>query len=205
MKLATSDKVFARMNLANSLGSTNTSGVDSALEAATIAIESILRTSLKASNVKDYFDYSLGRYSTFSPFTLWLSQRFVNNNPKVYFSLDGKKVDIPTSRLLTVDEYILDPKTGKLVVLSRPTEGYATVLVSYAAGYREGSRSIPSWLEEAAITAAVATQHTQSVSHSSKKGDKDASRPMYTHLYSVLNEYIITNYSGVGPTLSKVT
>jgi len=204
MKLTTAEKVLERLNLSGTIASSNTTSIDSSLDAATPMIESILRTPLKASTRKDYFDYYLGTYDVFKPFSLWLSQGFVSSKLKIYFSEDTDKVDISTATLLTVDQYRYNPKNGKVTILVQPNQGYATIMVRYIAGFKEGSRDIPDWLAEAAVSTAIFLNHTQSVAHG-KKDAQQMTKPLAGIIYSIVNEYILTPYSGITPSDTVVS
>jgi len=204
MKLTTADKVLERMNLSGTIGSSNTTSIDSSLEAATTMIESIIRTSLKASSRKDYFDYSISRYASFKPFNLWLSQAFVSGKIKIYFSDNTTAVDLTTARLLESTEYTFDQKTGKVTILSEPYRGFSTIMVKYSAGFKEGASSIPGWLEEAAISASIFMNHTQSIAHG-KKDAQAMTKPLSGIIYSQVNEYILTPYNGLYPSNTIVS
>lgn len=204
MKLATADDVFDRMNLTGTVGTSNTTTIDSALEGATSIIESVLGTAIAETQRCDYFNYKRSKFDLFSPFTLWLTQRFVIGSVDIRVSSDGTRIsDFNAAEQLSEDSYCLDPSTGKLEVLEDVYQGYYTIAVQYTAGFTEGSPDIPTWLKEAAISAAVVIQHTQAVSHG-KKDQEKAGKPMNGILYSLLNEYIITQYGGFQPARSIV-
>lgn len=204
MKLTTADKVLARMNLTGTIGSSNPTSVDSALDAATPMIESIIRTPLKAASRKDYFDYSLGRYDTFKPFHLWLSQAFVDGKPKVYVANQGDPVtDLAETTLLTTDQYLINRETGKVTILVQPTQGFSVIMVKYNAGFKEAATSIPDWMVEAAISAAIFMNHTQAISHG-KKDAQAMTKPLAGIIYSLVNEHILTPYDGSYP-VSTIT
>jgi len=196
VKLATAVEVQTRLNKLGSIGCSDSGVMESALEGATTLIESIIRTSLKAQDRIDYYDYSIGRYDTFKPFNLWLSQGFVDGIAKVYTS-EYPIRSIADGTLVASDQIILDTRTGKLTVLEEPDQGYSTLAVKYSAGFEDGSSDIPDWLREAAISAAVYIVRTQTDTPSKDKADR--SKALVGIIYSQINEYVLTPYEGIYP------
>lgn len=203
MKLATVQDVLARVNLSSTLASASPQSVESALEAATSLVESMLRTSLSETERIDYFDYTPSPFDSFVAPTLALTQRFLTVAPLVYFSENSNKV-VPSSTTLISDaNYTYSFVRGTVTVLVAPPSGYGTIAVKYVAGYTEGSSDIPLWLRNAAVSAAIYIQHTQAIAHS-KKDIPNVSKVLYGILYSSINEYITTYYNSVPPSDSMV-
>lgn len=200
MRLAKAEDVINRLNLQGTVGTANAGSIESALEAATSIVESILRTSLRESERIDYFDYAVGRFSSFHPFTLWLSQGYLASPPSVYFSKDGSPiVSIADAELVDSANVLYDAAKGKVTVTAEPTYyGNSVVAVRYEAGFQSESSDIPYFIQEAAIAAAIYIIHTQSVAHG-KKDQKDMSGPLSSIVYSTLNEHIFTPYNGEYP------
>ena len=88
MKLASVKEVLDRMSISASMATCNTDTIESALNAATFHIESILKTPLDKTQRIDYFNYLPGKYDTAVPMKLWLSQRYLYSSPvvEVYFT-----------------------------------------------------------------------------------------------------------------------
>lgn len=202
MKLATAADVQARMNVLGIMAGSNAPNIDSALDAATSHIASMLRTPLDSATITDWYDYTVGRFDSPGPVTLWLTQAFLYGRPKVYVSSDGNPiVSVASATLLDAEDYIVDASKGKIEILATVTPGYSALAVKYNAGFTEGSSDIPDWLKEAAISSAIHVIHTQSITHG-KKDTKDMSKPMGAMIYSILNEYIVTPYMGLHPARS---
>jgi hypothetical protein len=200
MKLATADQVLERLNLAG-IAATNTSVIDSALEGATTYLESELRSSLSYSERTDFFSYLKPQYYTFSPFPLWLSQRFLVDDATLYeTSTSGTAMlDVSAGTALVLGtDYIQDKEKGKLTLIKEPNYGYSSLAVVYEAGYEEGDTDIPDWIVQAAVSAAILIHHTQGVIHS-KKDAKDMTGPLASAVYSQINEKIVTPYQGLNP------
>lgn len=197
MKLATASEVLARLNLAG-IAATNTVTIDSALEAATAYLESKLRTSLKLNEITDFFNYTPSRYATFSPITLYLSQRFMESDAVVTTSSTAYTPlgeVITGSAMVLGTDFIQDKDKGSITLLTEPSRGYRSIAVAYEAGFTEGG-IIPDWLKEGAISAAILVHHTQGLTHS-KKDAKDMTEPLAQTVYSHINEHIYTPYSGL--------
>lgn len=204
MKLATSAEVLSRMNLTGTSSANTYNSIESSLEAATTVIESILRTSLADNTVTDYYSYTVGRFDSFTPFDVYLSQQFVNKIVGVYYAEDGLHIqDLTAATLLDATDYIVDQTKGKITILKSIPVGYKVLAVKYAAGYREGSRDIPEVIKQAAISATIAVTHTFAVSHG-KKDTKSMSAVMYKMCYTQLQQHIFTPYTGLMPIHSAI-
>lgn len=195
MKLATAAEVLARANVSNTVASSSTQAVESALEAATAVVASILQTPIESAERVDYFDYLPSRFQKYyEPLVFKLHQRFVTEDAlKVYLADDGT-VAATTAELQTeAANFAIDRTRGTLHLYVEPTRGIKTVAVKYAAGFSEGSSDIPSWLKEAAISAAVHVHHAQAISHN-KDDQPDMSKVLAGILYTQLNHYITVEY-----------
>ena len=204
MKLAKEEDVIARLNLGGTLTVSNPQAVSSALEAATSLVESILRTSLKEATRIDFFDYSGSKYGTFHPFSIYTTQGYLSGKPKVYYSKDGKPIiSLSEAALVDSSSYVVDNVKGKITLLEEPPYiGNSVIAVKYSAGFSDQSSDVPSYIKEAAISAAVYILHTQSVAHG-KKDKVNMSKPLSAIVYNTLNEYIFTPYDGFGPVRSQ--
>lgn len=199
MKLATVEDVLARVNLSNTLATASPQSVESALEAATSLVESILRTSLQETERVDYFDYTPSAYSeTFQYPSLALTQRFLVAEPLVYFSAGTTPVVLGDDTLTDSENYVYSATRGTVTLLQAPNKGFSTVAVKYTAGYVEGSSDIPNWLRDSAVNAAIYIQHTQAIAHS-KKDIPNVSKVLYSILYASINEQIVTYHNCVAP------
>ena len=201
MKLATVEDVLARMQLQNMVGVGNTASIESALDSATPMIESIIRTTIALASRIDYFDNTRGLYETFSPSTIILTQRYLTSvTVEVYNTPNNGELLDDLSGLTPIDAqyYYVDKKKGTVRILGDLNTSYAGLAVKYTAGFNEGSPTIPYWMREAAISAAVFINHTHSVTHS-KKDAVDMSKPLSGIIYTNVNEHIYTPYDGSPP------
>ena len=195
MKLATAAEVLARGNVSSTVAASNTQAVDSALEAATSVVASILQTPIEAAERIDYFDYLPSRYQQYyDPMVLKLTQRFLTDDTvRVYLSTDGTPATISADYEVEVTEFSVNRERGILHLFSPPSVGVKTIAVKYAAGFSDGSSDIPSWMKEAAISAALHVHHAQTIGHN-KDDQPDMSKVMAGILYTQLNHYITVEY-----------
>ena len=77
MKLANIQDVLERMQLKSMVGVGDNSSIESAIVSATSMVESILRTPVEYASRIDYFDNTRGRYDTYEPSTLILTQKYL--------------------------------------------------------------------------------------------------------------------------------
>ncbi len=199
MILADVNDVLERMNLQNMVGVGNTDSVQSSLESATTMIESILRTKLFYKTRIDYFNNTLGLYDTFTPYTLFLTQRHLTGDAiEVYNTSANEALLDDIAGLTQIDSlyHFIDRKKGTLRILGSLNTSYSGIAVKYTAGFKEGSASIPGWLKEAAISAAVYVHHTHAATHN-KKDIVDMSKPLQDIIYTHVNEHIFTPYDGL--------
>ena len=199
MKLAETADVLARLNLAG-IATTNVTTIDSALEAATVFLESKLRTPLDSSSVLDFFSYNPSIYAEFTPTTLYLSRKFVDGDVSLYVSSADNVplLDVASGTALTLGvDYVQNTDKGNITLITEPPIGYMSIAAEYEAGFTEGG-TIPDWLKEAAISAAILIHHTQGVIHS-KKDAKDMTTPLAQAVYAHINEHIYTHYNGLFP------
>ena len=207
MRLATEKDVLDRMNLSqmSSPGTNTVSSVRSALDGATSHIESILRTPIQYSTKIDYFSVGYSGYSGSVGYDLWLSQRYVQGDVIFYTSPTNNVPirDIEDAEVLDPKNYIVNRDMGRITCIINTVTGPGVIAVKYTAGFKESAANIPSWMRNAAIEAAVAINHTQSISHS-KKDHKEAARLQIGALYSTLNEHIVTVYAGYSPDRTDV-
>lgn len=202
MKLVSPSKVIARMNVGRSVGANTSDVIESSLDGVTPMMESVLGTSLLFTKRTDYFGHQRSIYTDYKPVTLKLAQMFVvEKTVKVYLSRTGNPItDITdTTQVLTLSagtEYLVDALKGEVVVFSTIPRGYRTVIVTYTAGFDSEGEDIPSWLQEAAISAAVRIHHAQAVAHN-KKDTRDMSRELNSIMLAQVEQYI---YSGLDVT-----
>lgn len=199
MKLATIDEVLERLNISKSMAASSTGAIDSALEAATFHLESILRTDLSESQRIDYFSYLPSKFDKPFRTRLWLSQRFVKASVplEVYFSKTAGTpiLDITGMAAEAADRHILNTINGVVDILDIAKQGNSTIAIKYTAGFIEATTAIPKWLREAAISTAVHINHAQSITHGKKDAGK-RDKVLSNIVYGMVNEYVITPYGG---------
>ncbi len=196
MKLATADEVLTRANVSSTVGASSTATVESALEAATTVVASILQTPLESAERIEYFDYNPSRYQgTFQPFKLKLTQRFVTDDAvKVYFSTDGYPAQISSNFEALSEDFSVSRYRGLVDIFSEPLRGAKTIAVKYAAGFDDGSGDIPPWMKEAAISAALHVHHAHKISHDTED-QPDMAKVMAGILYTQLSNFITIDYN----------
>jgi len=200
MKLATAAEVLARGNVSNTVASSSTQAVESALEAATTMAASILQTPLESVERIDYFDYLPSKYETFTGMSLRLRQRFVEGTPKLYYATDGLPLTaLTTDNQRASTDMLVNRERGVIDLMATPPKGYRSIAVKYAAGFTEGSSDIPSWLREAAISACLHVHHAQAIAHN-KDDQPDMSKVMAGILYTQINQHIMVEYDAVPST-----
>jgi len=184
VKLATVQAVLERVSINPGLSGAVTSS-EAALEAATVLLASMLETVLELTEVTDY--YSPGTSAVNSSANLYLSRMLVAKDEILtigYKQDDGSYTDIAK------DSYSVDPIYGIISLDSIPSSGRKALMVKYVSGFEgETDDRIPSWLTEAAITAAVYIMHTQVAAHG-KQDILDIS-PEYRRLvYVMIQQYL---------------
>lgn len=205
MKLATAAEVLARANVSSTVGASSTATVESALEAATSVVASILQTPVEAAERIDYFDYSPSRYqNSFVPITLKLTQRFVTEDAvRVYYSTDGLPAPTTSEFQALAEDFSVNRERGIIEIYSEPLPGRKTLAVKYTAGFSDGSTDIPSWMKEAAISAALHVQHAHKITHDTED-QPDMAKVMAGILYTQLNSYITIDYEAQPCTDSRL-
>lgn len=205
MKLATAAEVLARVNVSNTVAGGSTDAVESSLEAASILVASILQTPLEIAERVDWFDYTPSKYQgTFGTLSLKLHQRFVTEEKvKVYYSKDGTVAQATTDLLALDTDFSVNRVSGIVELYKEPIKGIKTVAVKYEAGFDNLDTCVPSWMKEAAISAALHVHHAHKIGHDSKDQPSMA-KVMAGILYTQLNHYIVVNYESHSPTDSVV-
>lgn len=203
MRLVNAEAVLGRMNLTRSVGTNPETLVESVLDGVTPIIESIIRSSTQYAKRDDYFSHNRSKYADYKPLTLKLSQRFViAKYVKVYISESGLPLgDLTDLTPLTSSDYLLDAEKGEITLLVEPPKGHRILAVRYRAGFDSESKEIPKWLQEAAISAAIAVHHAQAVTHG-KKDVRDMSKELNRILYAQLSDYV---YSSLQATFPEMT
>lgn len=206
MKLVAVTPVLDRMNLSNTVAANNPTAVNSAIEGATTYLESLLRTPLAVQTRVDYFSYRPGTYSKRVANTkLWLSQSFLVGQGEfpieVYYSEDDTPItDIGTLTALNAADYEIDLERGSVFVDVAPPKGRAVIAVRYKAGYvDENDVSIPEWLKQGAIAAAIMQHYINTVTPSKKDNVTAKKKSLSWAVYSAVNEYIFSKYGGLSP------
>ena len=204
MKLATSSDVVTRMGSSVLAGNISIAA-DSVLEAATPILENIIGTPFSSSDRIDWFSYNVSSFDTSEEFVLNLQQAYVDGGIAVYFSNDGAPVlqDFSNADPVSDASLFVDTDRGIVTLLSLPMSGTSTVAVKYSAGFSEGSSDIPSWLKEAAVSAAVRLIHAQTLSHS-KDDISQAAPELHRLLQLGTSNYIRPRMNGVFPVRSTV-
>lgn len=195
MKLATADEVLARANVSNTMVANHTAAVESALEAASVLVASILQTPLEEMQRIDWFSYQPSKFQrAFEPLVLKLHQRFLNDQAvTVYYSEDGAPAQTEVAFEMVDTGYAVNRERGTVHLYVEPVRGYKTIAVKYSAGFSTGSVAIPTWMKESAISAALHVHHAHAISHN-KDDQPDMSKVMAGILYTQLNEYITVDY-----------
>ena len=206
MQLVDEEKVLERLNISGSMVSTGKTNVKSAITGATTVIESLLRTSLKRRTLVDFYNYSKGSLSKFSPVPIWLSQAYVSSIVGVQVSVDGDPIiSFGGTHTIEYSDYVTDMEHGRIDALAPLPQGFRTLVVKYVAGFDVSSNydEVPDWLQEAAISAAVYLIHNQSIAHG--KRDKAAmARDLARIVYQDVNEHIFTQYGGIYAATTQV-
>lgn len=201
MKLATIQDVLDRMNLSGNLVN-NPTAIASALDGATTLVESILQTSLAASEQIDYFSVSYSSYSIPSRFMFWLKKGFVKNVSGFYTSTDGSRLG-DVSGLTPVDSvnYTVSEDIGQVVATNYLLRGECNVAIQYTSGFSDNDVSIPSDLKEAAISAAVYIVNAQSIIHGKKdkEAQLDTKSRLHGLVYAAIKERIVSPFGGYYP------
>lgn len=205
MKLATNVAVLTKMGVSTSIQD-NLDSADAALDFATVDLETALDTKLEEADIQDFFSFLPSIYETsasYSPLRLLCSRAFWQGAPKVYYSNDGTAVTKPDA-LLLVDsaDYVYDPVQGTIYLLQPPYIGHHTFMVSYSAGFAEGSSEIPTWLSQAAVGYAIQNMHAH-VAGFNRKDARDKTRAIVMQSQSSVAGNRRTR-NGQVPAFSKV-
>lgn len=205
LRLATDSDLQGRLNS----NVTNTVANQSVLSAATPIVESVLGTPLALSERIDWFDYIPSRMAgRFTTLRLLLTQGFiVDGTFSLYLSEDGTAVDdvfTGLTALVENEDYFLNQETGVIELEVQPTVGRSTIAAYYEAGFSgETDSTIPQWLNEAVISAAIGVLHTSKVAH--KKEDiTGRSRAMRSILCQQLNSHVRPRMIGAPPARTLV-
>jgi len=184
MKLATVAQVLQRVSINSGLSGA-VSSAEAALEAATVIIANMLETTFELTAVTDYYSPSACKVNTSA--NLYLSRMLVARDEAVTMGQkadDGSYTDIATS------SYSTDNLYGIVSIDDIPSSGRRSVRVKYVSGFDgETDDRIPSWLNEAAITAAVYVMHTQVAAHG-KQDILDISPEYRRMIYVMLQQYL---------------
>jgi len=184
MKLATVAQVLQRVSINAGLSGA-VSSAEAALEAATVIIANMLETSFELTAVVDY--YSPGSSKVNTGAKLYLSRMLIAGDEPVtigYKSDDGLYTDIDDAT------YSIDGVYGIVSLDTIPISGRRALKIKYVSGYEsENDDRIPSWLREAAITAAVYIMHTQVAAHG-KQDILDISPEYRRLIYVMVQQYL---------------
>lgn len=189
MKLASTTDVLTRVSVNPELSGAVTSA-DSALEAATVLLSNMLESEMDRVEVRDYYSPTSSQVG--GSLTLYLSHMFVSEDDVVEISYGTYSGDIDADTYTVIDPmyYSIDYTHGLITIDSIPMSGRMSLQVYYSSGFSsESDSTIPSWLNQAAITAAVYVMHTQVAAHG-KQDILDISPEYRRMTYAMVQQYM---------------
>ena len=187
MKLATTTQVLKRASVNPSLSGA-LSSAETGLDMATVIISNLLETDFTKLEVTDYYSPKIVGSSKI----LYLSHMFLSREDLVVVSYGVYSGNVLIDEYEIVDPiyYSVDYDKGLITLDSIPATGKMSLKVTYLSGFSgETDRTIPSWLTEAAITAAIYVMHTQVAAHG-KQDILDISPEYRRMLYIAIQQYI---------------
>ena len=202
IQLATIEELAQRTNV--SLSSGESEVFESVLNGATTMMEMVLQTELERTNIVDSY---LIR-ETFNPASirLWTSRQFLKEDTvQVYVGQHGTRVNRDTMSPLEADSVYIDLRKGSIEILDFVDVKNTFIEVAYTAGFTTGDPTIPSWMKEAAISAAVWLHRMQAVRHGKKFDTVALDRELYRIMRAQVSTQLFSQYSGYFPDNSTVT
>lgn len=172
MRLATAQHVLGAMGVP--VGTGSTANAETALDVTSRLVENMLETELERATWTDFFDYEIDlRRRSFQPAVFRLSSMFLDQTASVVVreSYDALK-GITEGSTVSADDYVVDYRNGRLVLLRDTYPGYYTMSVTYVAGFSAVSgvlTGLPDWLVQAGT---VAAQHYLSLNPAHIPGKK---------------------------------
>lgn len=205
MKLVTANDVLKQASL-NVSGVGPTSTMDSVLESVTDIVENLLDCSLEANSRLDVFSYRIPAYRTaFKPFKFYLSSGFVDESTtplEIRYSNDGSRL-AASGEGVVLDStiYDVDKERGHVTFYQDVTEGYGSISVYYTNGFAVASgvlKGTPSWLRNAAISAAIRMHEAQSVGNR-RKDARSVKNELASHVAMLINNHYRRAYEVAYP------
>jgi len=184
VKLDTVESVLKRVSVNPDLSGA-VSSAEAALDAATVLLANMLEATFEYTAVTEYYSPSDSKLNT--SVNLYLSRMLLAVDEKVSISAnDGTGVFTEVDALT----YSVDRIYGIVSLDNLSAVGRRAIQIKYVSGFEgETDERIPSWLNEAAITAAVYIMHTQVAAHG-KQDILDIS-PEYRRLvYVMIQQYL---------------
>lgn len=176
----------------------------SALRAVTSIAESMIGTKLDRKLVTDYFSVKVSRFSSRSSLCFYPSRGFID--PKLPLSVrigeKGERIqDFGTAKELGPEDYDIDYESGVLDIYDTLYNGNNNVAIQYTAGFTVGAgqvaTGVPQWLEQAAISAAIASIQAHATPTQDTQYMGVQLRLIENQLSRVLNSHIRPRHNGI--------
>jgi hypothetical protein len=168
-----SDAVKTRLSLPNLSDVDN--AIDSALTAAHLFVQGILRTEFEKKTRTDTFQPDVDRFPIMNGmFKLRLGQAFVHSGT-VAVEFNRERIGDPYE-VMDSGDYIVEHEKGVVLVSTEYDRAY--VRVTYTAGF-DSTHAAPEWLKEAVLTYTPTVLNNQQITNRSEEADpvrKDATR-----------------------------
>ena len=205
MKIVTPQDVLNRASL-NISGTGPTTTIGNILEGVTDIVENMLDCSLLANTRLDVFSYKINAARrTFAPFKFYLSSGFLDTTTQpvvVRYSTDGTMLATSgEGSVLDPSLYVVDEVRGHVEFYQDITEGYGGISIYYANGFVGDSgvfQGTPSWLRNAAISAAIRMTEAHSVG-TRRKDAVAVKNELATHVAMTINNHYRRAYDVTYP------
>lgn len=206
MRIVRADRLIASMGVSPSVAAT--ANAESALEMATSALEALLDTPLSRATRTDFYNIDCLSRKIYP--TLSLTGGFVDD-ASVILKSSANSLPLKTAadgEVITPNDYIIKNKEGLINLLYSTYCGVSALSVTYTSGFASDIADpdvligVPTWMENAAITAATMVLNSHPSNQANKKSGLTTImlKQLEALLYRTISPYFRTRVGVLWPT-----
>lgn len=196
IQLATVEELAQRTNVSLNAGESEV--FESVLNGATTMLEMVLQTELGLANVIDH--YKVNESFTSGSLRLWTTRQFLREDSVgIYLSPYGVLANTSTTSPIAKEAAYIDLKKGAIDILEYVDTSNLYAIVTYSAGFTNGDETIPSWMKEAALSAAVWLHKMQATRQGKKFDTIELDRELYRIMRAQVSTHLFSQYAGFTP------